>query len=156
MIVYFYVDKAKTNHCDGESGGTRKTSAVCPFVERFVDNKSGPRGRSGPHQRRPRGAKCKPMKFYYCPAIWPGSSFFIVSGILKITSINHKGNHVTQFFLKENQFCMVEKRPHSRALLNHTSIILLPSACFFLKLFNPFRCRCFSHVFIYLFFCLTC
>jgi len=33
--------------------------------------------------------------------------FFIVSGILKITSINEKGNHVTQFFLKENQFCSI-------------------------------------------------
>lgn len=33
--------------------------------------------------------------------------FFIVSGILKITSISEKGNHVTQFFLKENQFCSI-------------------------------------------------
>ena len=33
--------------------------------------------------------------------------FFIVNGILKITSINEKGNHVTQFFLKENQFCSI-------------------------------------------------
>ncbi|HJP64130.1 MAG TPA: Crp/Fnr family transcriptional regulator [Mucilaginibacter sp.] len=33
--------------------------------------------------------------------------FFIVSGILKITSINEKGNQVTQFFLKENQFCSI-------------------------------------------------
>jgi CRP-like cAMP-binding protein len=33
--------------------------------------------------------------------------FFIVRGILKITSINDKGNHVTQFFLKENQFCSI-------------------------------------------------
>jgi CRP-like cAMP-binding protein len=33
--------------------------------------------------------------------------FFIVSGILKITSVNEKGNHVTQFFLKENQFCSI-------------------------------------------------
>ena len=33
--------------------------------------------------------------------------FFIASGILKITSINGKGNHVTQFFLKENQFCSI-------------------------------------------------
>lgn len=33
--------------------------------------------------------------------------FFIVNGILKITSINEKGNDVTQFFLKENQFCSI-------------------------------------------------
>jgi CRP-like cAMP-binding protein len=33
--------------------------------------------------------------------------FFIVNGILKITSVNEKGNHVTQFFLKENKFCTI-------------------------------------------------
>lgn len=33
--------------------------------------------------------------------------FFIIKGILKITSFNEKGNHVTQFFLKENQFCTI-------------------------------------------------
>ena len=33
--------------------------------------------------------------------------FFIAAGILKITSINEKGNHVTQFFLKEKQFCTI-------------------------------------------------
>lgn len=47
------------------------------------------------------------MKSCYCPAILPRSFFSIVSGILKITSINEKGNHVTQFFLKENQFCSI-------------------------------------------------
>src|SRR5450432_1985043 len=33
--------------------------------------------------------------------------FFICKGILKIVSINEKGNSVTQFFLKENQFCTI-------------------------------------------------
>ena len=33
--------------------------------------------------------------------------FFICKGILKIVSINEKGNPVTQFFLKENQFCTI-------------------------------------------------
>ncbi|KAA2242577.1 Crp/Fnr family transcriptional regulator [Chitinophaga agrisoli] len=33
--------------------------------------------------------------------------FFISQGILKIVTINGKGNEVTQFFLKENQFCTI-------------------------------------------------
>ena len=33
--------------------------------------------------------------------------FFVVSGVLKITSVNEKGNDVTYFFLKENQFCTI-------------------------------------------------
>jgi len=35
--------------------------------------------------------------------------FFVVSGVLKITSVNEKGNDVTYFFLKENQFCTILK-----------------------------------------------
>jgi CRP-like cAMP-binding protein len=33
--------------------------------------------------------------------------FFICDGILKITTTNEKGTQVTQFFLKENQFCTI-------------------------------------------------
>lgn len=33
--------------------------------------------------------------------------FFICEGILKIVKLNAKGNNVTQFFLKENQFCTI-------------------------------------------------
>jgi CRP-like cAMP-binding protein len=33
--------------------------------------------------------------------------FFICKGILKIVTNNEKGNAVTQFFLKENQFCTI-------------------------------------------------
>lgn len=33
--------------------------------------------------------------------------FFIAQGVLKITTTNEKGNPVTQFFLKENQFCTI-------------------------------------------------
>ncbi|TLV02736.1 Crp/Fnr family transcriptional regulator [Dyadobacter luticola] len=33
--------------------------------------------------------------------------FFICEGILKIVTNNEKGNAVTQFFLKENQFCTI-------------------------------------------------
>ncbi|MDE1192820.1 MAG: Crp/Fnr family transcriptional regulator [Arachidicoccus sp.] len=33
--------------------------------------------------------------------------FFICKGVLKIVSVNEKGKDVTQFFLKENQFCTV-------------------------------------------------
>jgi CRP/FNR family transcriptional regulator, anaerobic regulatory protein len=35
--------------------------------------------------------------------------FFIVSGVLKITSVNDKGIDVTYFFVKENQFCTILK-----------------------------------------------
>jgi CRP/FNR family transcriptional regulator, anaerobic regulatory protein len=35
--------------------------------------------------------------------------FFICNGILKIVGTNNKGNAVTQFFLKENQFCSILK-----------------------------------------------
>ncbi|TDW97176.1 Crp/Fnr family transcriptional regulator [Dinghuibacter silviterrae] len=33
--------------------------------------------------------------------------FFVVSGILKIISINEKGTDVIQFFIKENRFCTI-------------------------------------------------
>lgn len=33
--------------------------------------------------------------------------FFICEGILKIVKLNAKANNVTQFFLKENQFCTI-------------------------------------------------
>lgn len=33
--------------------------------------------------------------------------FFVVSGILKIVSVNEKGNEVIQFFIKENKFCTI-------------------------------------------------
>jgi CRP-like cAMP-binding protein len=33
--------------------------------------------------------------------------FFICNGILQITTVNEKGNTVTLFFLKENQFCSI-------------------------------------------------
>lgn len=51
--------------------------------------------------------KQKLMKSCCYLGMLPGSFFFIANGILKITSINEKGNHVTQFFLKENQFCSI-------------------------------------------------
>ena len=33
--------------------------------------------------------------------------FFICKGVLRIVSLNEKGNTVTHFFLKENQFCCI-------------------------------------------------
>ena len=33
--------------------------------------------------------------------------FFITQGILKVFTLNEKGNEVTHFFLKENQFCTI-------------------------------------------------
>lgn len=33
--------------------------------------------------------------------------FFICKGVLRIVSLNEKGNKVTHFFLKENQFCSI-------------------------------------------------
>jgi CRP/FNR family transcriptional regulator, anaerobic regulatory protein len=33
--------------------------------------------------------------------------FFIYKGVLRIVSLNEKGNMVTHFFLKENQFCSI-------------------------------------------------
>ncbi|QNK64414.1 cyclic nucleotide-binding domain-containing protein [Pedobacter sp. PAMC26386] len=33
--------------------------------------------------------------------------FFVCKGILKIVTINEKGNSVTQFFLKEHRFCTI-------------------------------------------------
>ncbi|HEY2582649.1 MAG TPA: Crp/Fnr family transcriptional regulator [Mucilaginibacter sp.] len=33
--------------------------------------------------------------------------FFICKGVLRIVSLNEKGNMVTHFFLKENQFCSI-------------------------------------------------
>lgn len=35
--------------------------------------------------------------------------FFIVNGVLRITSVNDKGDDVTYFFIKENQFCTILK-----------------------------------------------
>lgn len=35
--------------------------------------------------------------------------FFIVNGVLKITTVNDKGNDVTYFFVRENQFCTILK-----------------------------------------------
>ena len=35
--------------------------------------------------------------------------FFIVNGVLKITNVNDKGNDVTYFFVRENQFCTILK-----------------------------------------------
>lgn len=37
----------------------------------------------------------------------PNELFFISSGILRILVQNEKGNNVTHFFLKENQFCTI-------------------------------------------------
>jgi CRP-like cAMP-binding protein len=37
----------------------------------------------------------------------PKELFFITLGVLKIQTINEKGNEVTHFFLKENQFCTI-------------------------------------------------
>ncbi len=33
--------------------------------------------------------------------------YFICKGVLRVVSQNEKGNHVTHFFLKENQFCCI-------------------------------------------------
>lgn len=33
--------------------------------------------------------------------------FFICKGVLRIVSLNEKGNSITHFFLKENQFCSI-------------------------------------------------
>ena len=41
--------------------------------------------------------------------------FFIIKGVLKITSVNEKGNDVTYFFLKENQFCTILKSFNDQA-----------------------------------------
>ena len=35
--------------------------------------------------------------------------FFIVNGVLKITTLNDKGKDVTYFFVRENQFCTILK-----------------------------------------------
>lgn len=37
----------------------------------------------------------------------PNELFFISSGVLRILVQNEKGNNVTHFFLKENQFCTI-------------------------------------------------
>ncbi len=48
--------------------------------------------------------------------------FFINKGILKIVTINNKGNPVTQFFLKENQFCTI-LNSFNKQVPAHESII---------------------------------
>jgi CRP-like cAMP-binding protein len=48
--------------------------------------------------------------------------FFICKGILKIVTNNEKGNTVTQFFLKENQFCTI-LRSFENGVRAHESIV---------------------------------
>lgn len=43
---------------------------------------------------------------FYCGHV-PDELFFISSGVLRILVQNEKGNNVTHFFLKENQFCTI-------------------------------------------------
>lgn len=59
--------------------------------------------------------------------------FFISKGILKIVSINEKGDEIVQFFLKENRFCTIlhsfhynETTPESIVAACDSELIVLP------------------------------
>lgn len=49
--------------------------------------------------------------------------FFICKGILKIVTVNDKGNYVTQFFLKENQFCTILNSLNNNVPTNENIIV---------------------------------
>ena len=52
-------------------------------------------------------AMCRKVSCYYRRVSWPGKCSFFCQGILKIVSVNGKGNEVTQFFVKEDHFCTI-------------------------------------------------
>jgi len=53
--------------------------------------------------------------------------FFIAKGILKISLLNEKGNSVTYFFMKENQFCTI-LNSFNNNVTSHESIIAATDA----------------------------
>ena len=71
--------------------------------------------------------------------------FFITNGILKIITVNEKGNFVVLFFLKENQFCTIlnsfnNNTPSTESIVAacDTSLIVFPNKIFYTYMI-PFR-----------------
>jgi len=53
--------------------------------------------------------------------------FFVTRGVLKIVSVNDKGNDVIQFFIKENKFCTI-LYSFNDEVISHESIVAATDA----------------------------